>query len=254
MQTIQQRYLDQLQKGLLNTLNRDVPTEVIDPPSLEVLLQPGWFEHFWFGDALTMCSPKHLANTQFCIEDCLAQDVPGDFIECGVWRGGMSIFMRGVLAAHGVTDRTVWVADSFQGLPKPPANSLDEALYNFPQALEIERFRVDQAKVQANFARYGLLDDQVKFLPGWFSETLHRAPIERLAVLRLDGDMYSSTMETLAALYPKLSPGGYVIIDDWGLEQLCGEQQAVLDYRQTHQITDEILPIDYHAAYWRKRG
>src|SRR5690606_25355364 len=81
MQTLPQRYLEQLKKGLLHTLNRDVPAEVIDPPSMEVMLQPGWFDHFWSGDALTMCSPKHLANTQFCIEDCLARGVPGDLIE-----------------------------------------------------------------------------------------------------------------------------------------------------------------------------
>lgn len=124
MQTLQQRYLEQLKKGVLDTLNRDVPADVSESSSLEVLLRPAWFEHLWSGDALTMCNPKHLANTQFCIEDCLARGVPGDFIECGVWRG--------VLAAHGVTDRNVWVADSFQGIPQPPANSLGEALYNFP--------------------------------------------------------------------------------------------------------------------------
>jgi O-methyltransferase len=254
MQTVQQRYLAQLKKSLLNALNRDVPMDVLDPPSLEVLLQPGWFEHFWEGDALTMCSPTHLDNTQFCIEDCLERGVPGDLIECGVWRGGMSIFMRGVLAAHGVTDRKVWVADSFQGLPTPPANSVDEVMYNFPQVVDVERFRVDLTKVKGNFARYGLLDEQVNFLPGWFNETLPTAPIEQLAVLRLDGDYYTSTWETLESLYPKLSPGGYVIIDDWGLGDLCGEQEAVLDYRREHRITDEILPVDYHTAYWRKRG
>jgi len=254
MQTLPQRYLEQLKKGLLHTLNRDVPAEVIDPPSMEVMLQPGWFDHFWSGDALTMCSPKHLANTQFCIEDCLARGVPGDLIECGVWRGGMSIFMRGVLAAHGSTDRRVWVADSFQGLPTPPAHSVDEVMYNYPQVVNVERFRVDLAKVKGNFARYGLLDEQVQFLPGWFHETLPTAPIEQLALIRLDGDFYSSTMDTLTHLYPKLSPGGYVIIDDWGLGDLCGEPQAVLDYRQAHQITDEIIPVDYHTAYWRKSG
>jgi len=254
MQIIQQRYLEQLKKSLLNALNREVPSEVLDPPSLEVLLQPGWFEHFWSGDALTMCSPTHLNNTQFCIEDCLARGVPGDFVECGVWRGGMSIFMRGVLAAHEVTDRTVWVVDSFQGLPKPPANSVDEVMYNFPDVVNVERFCVDLPKVKANFARYGLLDEQVKFLPGWFKDTLPSAPIEQVAVLRLDGDYYTSTWDTLANLYPKLSPGGYVIIDDWGLGDLCGEQEAVLDYRREQQITDEILPVDYHTAYWRKGG
>jgi hypothetical protein len=254
MQTVQQRYVEQLKKGVLNALNRDVPAEVIDPPSLEVELQPAWFEHFWFGDALTMCTIKRVNHLQYCIEDCLAHGVPGDFIECGVWRGGMTILMRGVLAAHGAGDRTVWVADSFQGVPTPRANSVDEALYNYPQVLEIDRFRVDLETVKGSFARYGLLDDQVQFLPGWFSETLPGAPIERLAMLRLDCDFYDSTLDALETLYPKLSPGGYVIVDDWGLDQLCGEQEAVLAYRQAHGITDEIRPIDFQGAYWRKSG
>jgi hypothetical protein len=229
-----------------------VPDNVINPGSVEEQLQPAWFEHFWFGDALTMCSRKRLDNTHFCIEECLAHGVAGDFIECGVWRGGATILMRRQNAAHGVTDRTIWVADSFQGIPTPPANSVDEGMYNFPQVIEIERFRVDQATVTANFARYGQLDQQVKFLPGWFSETLAGAPINQLAVLRLGGDYYTSTMDTLATLYPKLAAGGYLIINDWGLDQICGEKEAVLEYRQEHQITDEIVSIDYHGAYWQK--
>ena len=76
-----------------------------------------------------------------------------------------------------------------------------------------------------------------------------KARIEQLAVLRLDGDYYTSTMETLESLYPKLLPGGCVLIDDWGLEQLCGEHQAVVDCRREYHITDEIISVDYHTAY-----
>lgn len=252
MQSLQQRYLEQLKLSIMNALNRDVPDSVIAPPSLDSQLQPAWFEHFWFGDALTMSSRKRLDNIQYCIEDCIERDVPGDFIECGAWRGGGGILMRGILMAHGVTDRTVWVADSFQGLPPPPAHSVDEGMYNFPQVVEIDRFSVDVDAVKASFTRYDLLDDQVQFLPGWFDETLPTAPIEQLAVLRLDGDYYESTMTTLEQLYPKVSPGGYIIIDDWGIDQICGEKEAVLEYRQAHGITDDILPVDYHSAYWQK--
>ncbi|MEC8893168.1 MAG: TylF/MycF/NovP-related O-methyltransferase, partial [Candidatus Poribacteria bacterium] len=97
-----------------------------------------------------------------------------------------------------------------------------------------------------------LLDDQVQFLPGWFNETLPSARIDQLAVLRLDGDYYASTMDTLIHLYPKLSIGGYVIVDDWGLDQICGEKQAVIEYRKSHRITEKIIDIDYHSAYWQK--
>jgi len=105
--------------------------------------------------------------------------------------------------------------------------------------------------VKRNFERYGLFDDQVKFLRGWFRDTLPTAPIERLAVLRLDGDLYESTMEALVPLYPKLSQGGFLIVDDYNLP-MC--RQAVSDYRKREGITDEIVPIDDAGIYWRKTG
>ena len=88
-------------------------------------------------------------------------------------------------------------------------------------------------EVRERFARYGLLDEQVRFLRGWFRDTLPSAPIERLALLRLDGDLYDSTYDTLAALYPRVSVGGYVIIDDYDAVDECRE--AVHDYLEaTH--------------------
>jgi len=174
--------------------------------------------------------------------------VPGDFIETGVWRGGATIFMRAILQAYR-SDRTVWVADSFAGLPPPNAaqypQDAGDWLHTRPE------LAVSLDEVRANFARSGLLDEQVRFLPGWFRETLPDAPIERLAVLRLDGDMYESTMDALRALYPKLSVGGYCIIDNYGAMESC--QQAIHDYRREHGITDTIHTVDWTGAYW-KRG
>ena len=125
-------------------------------------------------------------------------------------------------------------------------------MYQMEAVRETEQFSVPMEMVKASFARYGLLDEQVQFLPGWFEETLPNAPIQTLSVLRIDGDFYNSTLQTLTHLYPKLSVGGYVIIDDWGLDQICGEKAAVLEYRRQHTITAEIIEIDYHSAYWQK--
>ena len=177
--------------------------------------------------------------------------MPGDFIETGVWRGGACIFMRAILKAYGVTDRSVWVADSFAGVPAPspdkyPADVPTEFYSQFFTANELA---VSMEQVQDHFSRYGLLDGQVRFLKGWFSETLASAPIESLAVARLDGDLYESTMDALVALYPKLSRGGFVIIDDYYLPN-CGK--AVQDFRNQHGITDEIIPIDWASVYWRR--
>ena len=197
----------------------------------------------------TMVGFKRLDNLQMCVEDIIRRGVPGDLIETGVWRGGSTIFMRAILQAHGDAARRVWVADSFQGLPPPdpekyPADAGDTHHTHADLAVSLEQ-------VRAHFERYGLLDDRVRFLKGWFKDTLPTAPIERLAVARLDGDMYESTMDALTSLYPKLSPGGYLIVDDFGYAEAC--RKAVHDYRAAHGITEEIVTIDWTGSFWRKR-
>ena len=195
-----------------------------------------------------MVGLKRLANARFCIESVLADDIPGDIIETGVWRGGMAIFMRGVLKAHEVIDRKVWLADSFQGFPPP-----DPFRYPPDRGWNLTRFEILSAgveQVRQNFERYGLLDDQVEFIVGWFRDTLADAPLDKLAVLRLDGDLYESTIQALEPLYPKLSTGGYCIIDDYRVIDACAA--AVNDYRRVHGIDDEIVEIDGAGAFWRK--
>ena len=196
----------------------------------------------------TMIGLRRLENVEDCVVDVLGSGVPGDLIETGVWRGGTTIFMRAILRVYGDTVRRVWVADSFEGLPRPDTK-------HWPQDQGDEHFKavhlaISLEKVRDNFARYGLLDDQVRFLPGFFRDTLPTAPIEQIAVLRLDGDMYGSTMEALKALYPKVSPGGYVIVDDYGGLEPC--RQAVADYRAAHGITDPIERVDWTGVWWRK--
>jgi hypothetical protein len=157
-------------------------------------------------EAETMIGMQRLTSLQNSVETVLADDIPGDLIECGVWRGGACILMRAVLAAYGDETRCVWVADSFAGLPRP-----DPANYKADKGIRLDRYApllaVPEAEVRTNFQRYGLLDDQVRFLPGWFKDTLPDAPIDRIAVLRLDGDLYESKIQALDALYPRLSPG-----------------------------------------------
>lgn len=201
----------------------------------------------WPVDAETMIGMKRLANIRSCVESVIEDGVPGDLIETGVWRGGATIYMRAILKAYGVTDRTVWVADSFEGVPKPdtrfPADIGDQHHARHDLAISVD-------DVRDNFGRYELLDDQVRFLVGWFEDTLAEAPIDRLAILRLDGDMYSSTMQALQALYDKVSVGGYVIVDDYGALPACAK--ATEDFRVQRGITDPIETIDWTGVYWRK--
>ncbi len=192
----------------------------------------------------TMIGLRRLENIRFCTEEVLRHKVPGDLIETGVWRGGTTIFMRALLQAHGVTDRKVWVADSFQGLPATSGDGDDWDLSRN------DYFKVSLAEVKANFAKFGLLDGQVEFLPGWFCDTLPSAPITRLAVLRLDGDLYSSTMDALKNLYHKVSPGGYVIVDDYQSWASC--RRAVTEFLDGLGLKPEIKTIDQDGVYWRK--
>jgi O-methyltransferase len=197
----------------------------------------------------SMIGLRRMDNLERCIQTVIEDDVPGDLIETGVWRGGATIFMRAVLKAFDDSTRKVWVADSFEGFPAPdvsgyPADATDS--YAGVNRIELEQ-------VRHNFERYGLLDDRVEFLVGWFKDTLPQAPIEHLAVLRLDGDLYESTWQAMEALYPKLSPGGFCIVDDYGfLPAQCG--RAVDDYRRTHGIVDDIVDIDGYGIFWRKSG
>ncbi len=203
----------------------------------------------WPAEAETMIGNDRLDHLQTCVTDVIQKRVPGDLIETGVWRGGAGILMRAVLQAYGERDRNVWVADSFQGLPQPDPERYpeDAADTHWQQA---HRLAVPLEEVQSNFRRYGLLDGQVRFLVGWFRDTLPSAPIGPLAILRLDGDMYESTIEALAHLYPKLSVGGYVIIDDYG--SVLGCRRAVEDFRTKHQIKEELQHADHTAVYWQR--
>ncbi len=241
-----QLYLDLLKRSLTNAIYGDA----------------GWLDHQrqaafdperrrvgrdWPTQAHTMIGARRLDNVQYCIGEVLRHGVPGDLIETGVWRGGATIFMRGVLKAYGVTDRRVWVADSFQGLPPPQANRYPQDVIPFH---EWPQLAIPLEEVKSNFRKYDLLDGQVRFLKGWFRDTLPSAPIERLAVARLDGDMYESTMDGLLNLYDKLSPGGYLIVDDYGAVTAC--RQAVDDFRAERAIADEVHIVDWGGAFWRK--
>ncbi|MFK0258732.1 TylF/MycF family methyltransferase [Streptomyces sp. NPDC090445] len=248
MENTAELYLDLLEKVVTNLIYEDAPIpnewfpeQAFRPENRETGMD-------WPSVAHTMVGLKRVRNVRDLLDRVVADGVPGDFIETGVWRGGVCIFARGYLKAHGITDRNVWLADSFEGIPDTgdDGHPMDRemALHQSNHVLG-----VTADTVRENFERYGLLDDQVRFLPGWFKDTLPTAPVERLAVLRLDGDLYESTLDALDNLYPKLSAGGYVVIDDYFIPA-C--RKAVDEFRERHGITDEIEAIDDYSVYWRR--
>ena len=212
-----------------------------------VVEEPGghyWWEHT-LGFPFTMLSPARLDNVEYAVRTVIEDDVPGDFLEAGVWRGGVGLLMRGLLEVLEDPDRRIWLADSFEGLP-PPSHEQDRALplnlnWMLPSSLE---------EVRANFDGLGLLDDRVKFLPGYFADSMPIAPIEELAILRLDGDYYSSTIEVIEPMYDFVSTGGFIIVDDYGFHEGC--RNAVHDFLDRRSLHVEIIPIDDHGVYWRK--
>lgn len=200
-------------------------------------------------EAHSMIGLTRLRHLRWAVETTLAEGVPGHFIEAGVWRGGACILMAGVLAAHGLTDRRVYVADSFAGLPPPDPRYVKDmaTLHDFHTRPELT---VTSAQVAENFRRYGLLGDNVRFVEGWFAETLPPLKDEAFAVLRLDGDLYSSTMDTLLALYDSVPPGGFIICDDFGV--VVDARRAILDFRKERGITNHMSSIDSDGIFWRK--
>jgi hypothetical protein len=244
-------YLDLLKKSLTNTLYQNEP----DADGDQSLYVGEFVHHYIDAPAVSMLPLVRIANLQECIMDVLNRQIPGDLIETGVWRGGATIFMRAILKIYEVTDRIVWAADSFEGLPEPDPEKfpVESRFHRDPLMKEFYRnFTASLEEVKRNFAAYGLLDGQVKFLQGWFKDTLPHAPITRLAVMRLDGDYYESTMDALTSLYEKLSIGGYVIIDDYGQDAWTNCRQAVDEFRSRHDITDEKVRVDSSCYFWRR--
>lgn len=204
----------------------------------------------WPPTAETMVGLARLGNVLDCTARALADGVPGDLVETGVWRGGTAIYLRAILTALGDEERRVWACDSFEGLPVADAERYP---IDVPLRLhEHAQLAVGLDAVQAAFDRYGLLDDRVRFVQGWFRDTLPGVAEEigPIALLRLDGDLYESTIDALTNLEPLVSPGGFVLVDDYGGIDAC--RQAVHDYRDANGITAAINPVDWTAVWWRK--
>jgi O-methyltransferase/8-demethyl-8-(2,3-dimethoxy-alpha-L-rhamnosyl)tetracenomycin-C 4'-O-methyltransferase len=246
LQDSDERYLQLMEKVLTGLIYGD---KSIDPWSRQLEFDISRREqgHDWPAYAHTMIGLKRMRNLRQLMEWTLRHNVSGDYIETGVWRGGATIFMRSVLKAHDVLSRRVFVADSFAGLPKPDPKYAADAGDTHHQHVELV---VSLEEVMDNFRKYDLLDSQVIFLKGWFTETLPTAPIDRLAILRLDGDMYESTIVALEALYDKVSRNGFIIVDDYGAVSGC--RQAIGDFRAHRGILTPLITIDKLGVYWQK--
>ena len=239
-------YLDLLIRVLTNMIYGDPSTNPENTGPFQPELR--WEGRDWPEVAHTMIGVRRLENVRELLRRVIDEAIPGNLVEAGVWRGGCCILMRGILAANAIKDRKVYAVDSFEGLPppKPDLFPRDEGL-NLHLYAELA---VSLEQVKDNFTRYGLLDEQVVFVKGLFQETLPSLDAGPFALIRLDGDLYESTYVALEALYPKLSLGGFIILDDYKL--LSSVRAAVLDYRSRMGIESEMHDIDWSAVWWQK--
>lgn len=201
--------------------------------------------------AHTMIGLFRLSNIERCAEQVIAEGIPGDFLEAGVCKGGAAIFMRGLQVAHGAGERRTFVVDSFEGVP--PSDKARDSAYG----LDLEEacfpwLACSEGTVRDHFSRYDLLDSNVEFVKGWLADSLPRAEIGPLALLRIDVDLYSSTLECLDLLYDKVVQGGFVIVDDYGYLRCC--RDAVDEFRARRGVGEPIRWIDGSGIYWRKEA
>lgn len=202
----------------------------------------------WPLHGLTMVGLRRLDDLQACVESVVRDGVPGDLLEAGSWRGGASLLMRATLNTLGQDERTVVVADSFQGFPEASGDlskgydlSLDLAGCDF--------LAVPLEEVKETFARFGC-DQNVRFVPGFFQDTLPGLTGGSWSIVRLDGDTYEAVWTGMESLYGGLEAGGYLIVDDYLSLDRCRE--AIDDFRRSHGIAEPIEEVDWSCIRWRK--
>lgn len=241
--TTRDAYLDLLKRSVTNYpyLGGDTPFERFrcvvhyDLPRAQWKIDP-------LSRPITLLTKGQLDLVEQCILSVEQRGVPGDFIEAGIWRGGVIILMRAMMKVHGIDTRRVFAADSFAGIPK------NTRAKNDPVDAWRDRWVASLEEVKGNIDRFGLLDDRIEFVEGFFADTLTQFTDHKFALMRLDSDSYDSVEESLVYLYPRLSSGGMIIIDDW---HLVGCKAAVENYRARHGISEDLKVFDGNA-YWQK--
>lgn len=204
----------------------------------------------------TYVSARSLQNISDIVDKITHSNVEGDLIDCGVMRGGTAIFMAGALKSYG-EDRSVYMADTFRGLPAPKpvdGNFVTDFWARFSEKLAIYNADCSASleEVLNNFSKYDLYGSNIKPLKGLFCDTLYDLPTNvKFSLIRIDADWFESTFQALDALYEKLSINGFVVIDDY---KLRGCRKAVDKFRLNNKIAEPICYADCESGviFWQK--
>ena len=207
----------------------------------------------------TMTSAERLWSLLNAVRYVVDEGLDGDFVECGVWRGGSVMAMAKQLADLSITDRRIWLYDTFAGMTAPTSEDV-EAGTGVTAADMLSTTDVGdgnnvwcvagRSDVEANVRSTGYPFEHFRFVEGDVAVTLGEAVPERIALLRLDTDWYESTRVGLEVLYPRLAVGGVCILDDYGHWQ--GARQAVDEYFERLGHRPFMHPIDYSGRVFIK--
>lgn len=239
-------YLNLMTKVLCGMIHEDAPLPVFGAEKYDLSIRKMGLD--WPSSAFTMIGLKRLRNVRKLMEAAIQGNIPGDFVEAGVWRGGASIMAKAVLQAYNIRDRRIVVCNSFQGLPPPDHDNYPaDAQSRFH---EYRHLAVSMKEVRRNFKKFSLLDNNVIFVKGWFKDTMTLVPSREIAVLRLDGDMYKSTIVPLEALFDRIPDGGWIIVDDY--HSVPTARQAVHDFLDRRGLQVRLRQIDGQGVFFRK--
>lgn len=199
----------------------------------------------------TMTSPERIFALINAVVYVCDNNIAGDFVECGVWKGGSSAAIANTLMHLNVTDRRLWMYDTFEGMSQPTQSDIDFQGHTADQLLQQQdiaesasvwcRSPIDEVKSTMEATGYPM--SHIKFVQGRVEETLLQHSPSNVSLLRLDTDWYESTKCELEVLFPRLSAGGTLIIDDYGHWQGC--RKAVDEYFAANNIAMLLNRIDY---------
>jgi hypothetical protein len=206
------------------------------------LRESAFRELYRFCQPYTMTSVERMYALYTAVNHVLDNGIEGDFVECGVWRGGSAMLMAKILVDRGVTDRRVWLYDTFEGMTAPGA--YDTSFAGEAAVARDGWCEADIDDVTRNLRLTGIPESQRVLVKGKVEDTLPgEMPDGPIAVLRLDTDWYESTKHELNVLYPKLTGNGVLIIDDYGHWQGC--RKAVDEYVREHGLPLMLTRVDY---------